>query len=64
VKQLDGHHSPDDILDAICELYRSGVITLPGDEQPPVDSPEAREKLAKEMNFNLDFLARAAILIA
>jgi methyltransferase-like protein/ubiquinone/menaquinone biosynthesis C-methylase UbiE len=64
VKRLDGHQSSDDLLETIYKLYRSGKIRLPGDEQPPADSLKAREKLANELGFNLDFLARAAVLIA
>lgn len=64
LRSMDGRKDREQLWEIINQDYRDGKFTLDVDESPAPGSEKAREALAKEMIKQLNFFARAALLVA
>jgi methyltransferase-like protein/ubiquinone/menaquinone biosynthesis C-methylase UbiE len=65
LSHLDGHHTADDLLEGLLELYYQGEISLAKKPKKKKQSKAAtRRMMAREVYDNLQFMARAALLEA
>ena len=62
---LDGSRDREDLVEVLLAgPVAGGKLVVEQDDKPVTDPAEAREILASELQANLEWLARAALLVA